>query len=472
MCCSSRTDADRALFGLLAAAASFALACASLDPSDAQRCVTHDDCNSGRTCVEQLCRPIAALAAKDSGRAPPQPASVDPDASGRRGGEDDPNVGDARPPRVPHDPGSGPAITSTQVGMDAMVSPVGMDAGKDADMDSSPQQPPDTGMPDTGMPDTSMPDTGMPDTSMPDTSMPDTSIDGATDGGDGGGYEDDEDSGGTPGPVFPDGRSDPCARDIALWEHVALWLHAGEGVLADKHGRVDQWLDRSHYRHTAIAVGSAEAWPLRVESDMPGRPGIRFGALTSGPSAGQVRRMRIADHPILRFGFGDFSIIAVTRYRNEPSAAARPNEIGALFIKQCAKCVGWLGPCLWANDNWGPMLNGSPDRSAPVFQLAFREDSVARSALTGFNDNNVHLIVGSRLGEKISVEVDRRARTERHMLVVDVSEHESDVSIGANQEGPLQALDGEIFELIVVTGDTARNLTGLLSCLMNKYEIP
>ena len=114
-----------------------------------------------------------------------------------------------------------------------------------------------------------------------------------------------------------------------------------------------------------------------------------------------------------------------------------------------------------------------PPRSAFTTQVGFYSDTFARTPQVGFNDNRVHVVVARRIDSMLSIAVIRTPTVGAVTVTpFDVSAVGWDAFIGANPSGAVQALDGEIFELIVVRGDEARDVDSLVSCLATEYEIP
>jgi hypothetical protein len=385
-----------------------------LDSSLARRCVTHADCNAGRSCVDNTCRPIDA----DSG------ASHGDGASHM----------DASPPDAP------PMDASTR---DAPTD-TGPVPGEPGDADGEP--PLDDG---------STTEAGSMDAATGDSGDAAPIIDDDDAGDDG-----DEDAG-------ADEQCGPGELDHAS---VALWLDAAHGVTADAQGRVQQWVDRSAHGHTALPSGDAADWPVLV-SDPSGSPAVQFGA---GQTAGRVRRLMIEDRPSLQFGTDDFALLAVVRHRTSTVGIDNDHSVGVLYMKVCL-CpeAAFMGATLVANDSWAPFAGGGPVVSSFVFQTATHLAYVARSNRAGFNDNVVHVVAARRHATLFTVTVDGQAHS-AHVApaVLDISTPGIDVAIGANAYEPYQSLDGEIFELVALVGDAASEATteSVARCLMRKYS--
>ncbi len=264
------------------------------------------------------------------------------------------------------------------------------------------------------------------------------------------------------------GRDQSCDQLARAGYEVALWLDAAQGVDADAQGRVQRWVDRSPHRHEAVSAGDDAQWPLLFAQADGTHPAVGFGV---ADDVGNVRRMAVLDHSSLWFGVDDFAIIVVLRYRNSTTPVGAPNEIGAIYEKQCA-CPGYVGPALFANDNWSQFIAGGPTQSSFTFQLAARADYAARSQTTGFNDNQVHLVIARRVGTALSIELDGQLHaTGLVASSLDVSVPGVDVSIGANPLSNVQALEGELFELIAIKGSSARDLGDVVACLSAKYRL-
>jgi len=253
-------------------------------------------------------------------------------------------------------------------------------------------------------------------------------------------------------------------------EEIALWLDAARGVIATDAGRIQEWTDLSRHGHRGLPVGEPDVWPVYVPDVVAGHAGVQFGV----DAELGVRRIRVADHESLWFGTGDVALIAVLRHRNStaPIALETQSDIGAIFLKLC-DCIGYRGAALFANDSWSNFLGSGPTRSSFSFQIGSYATDVARSRAVGFNDNAIHVVAAARLGYELTVEVDGRPHAAQTVAEVrDLSNIGVPVTIGANHASEVQGLDGELFELIVITGNAARDVSDKVDCLLAKYDIP
>jgi hypothetical protein len=385
--------------------------CTGLDTSRAQRCFTHSDCNAARACVEGLCQPIVA---EPDGRLTDSAVAPGPAAPM------DAASMDGAPPRDHPIP--------DEVPDEAGASSEAHDAGPIGDASAS---------------------------------LDGSDDEASTRRDDDAGSEGDEDASAEP---------DELCSPAEIGEgHVALWLDAAYGVTTDTQGHVQRWSDRSSHGHTAEPSGDALDWPL-LATDSSGPPAVQFG---HGATPGRVRRLRVADHASLRFGSGDYALLVALRYRNH-TLTLPDEDVGVVYMKVC-NCEGYPGAALTANDNWGGILDGSPTRSSFAFQNAGHAAYVARSAVQGFNDDEVHVVVAKRLGGVLSVSVDGLPHAVALLPSAnDISNAGTDVTIGANAYYENQALDGEIFELVVLAGAAARDVTidRVARCLMRKHGPP
>jgi hypothetical protein len=259
-----------------------------------------------------------------------------------------------------------------------------------------------------------------------------------------------------------------CAPTIRDFDRVALWLSASKGLEVDDEARVERWDDASLHRHEALPVGAPTLWPRIVTIDE--RVGVQFGT-ASTETTEDVRRLRVADHAALQFATKDYALIAVLRYRNSLNWA--PHTTGAIFLKMCDCESNYRGVGLFANDTWGHYTDGSRTRSAFTTQLSFEPPAFARTDEVGLNDNQIHIVVARRLGTSLSIAVDQGAASVPFVIPeLDVDERGADVVIGANFAGPAQALHGELFELLAITGEEAQSVDALVACLATTYAIP
>jgi hypothetical protein len=270
-----------------------------------------------------------------------------------------------------------------------------------------------------------------------------------------------------------EGNPDPlpasCEPSDLLNDEIVLWLDAAYGIVPDDQGRVGQWLDRSTYAHAADAVGIPENWPVLIGDAAYGLPAVQFGVGT-GTS---VRRLLIADDPSLQFGTGEFSLIAVVRYRNSTANPDQNMQYGSIFQKACSTCAGYVGPYLFASDPWPIYVSSGaePAHTAFLFEIAALSNYAASSALSGFNDDQVHVVVAHRMHDELLVDVDGLPHAAAVVSsTLDVSTPGVPVAIGAHGTANIQALDGDLFELVAIAGASNR-LAPMAQCLLAKYQL-
>jgi hypothetical protein len=406
----------RSRLWLLLLSACVATSCAKLDTSRAHRCESHADCKPGRACQKNTCSPISTLAIEGSDAAFPIDSSArDASTSGNQDASMD---------------GGGTA--------GSMSPPPSAGGGGSRGRDSS-------ALSDAGDAKADGPAT------LPEA---DAGPDAASDRG--------LDSGGNDAAIEPN----PCLDVEFAVEGVALWLDATLGVVADDQGRVEQWLDRSPHRHVAQATGLAPDWPLLVPAD--GFASVRFGVV-EGTSI--TRRVMIADHASLQFGSDAFAIIAVLRHHTPTGGVDSEMEHGVIFAKTC-ECGGFVGPALFANDLWPHHLRGEDAVAGFAFGLAARTDYSTQSIIGGFNDDRLHVVVAQRAGDEITVTVDGSPHVATLVSsTLDVSTPGVPVTIGAHGVLALQALEGDIRELIVLRGPATARAAERADCLLRKHGI-
>lgn len=421
------------------------LGCAQLDTADADRCATHEDCRSGRACQDNRCVPIAALDAvrsRGAGSSAPPRADDGPD-----GGRSPATGRSSAPPSSSLPPGDagmdGAAESSTGA---AGGSSGGMDAGMDGALiqGGSGGEGGDGG--GTGTGDAKPPEDGKP---PEDAKPPEDDADPESDGGGG-------------------GIVDPCVVLESPGPEVALWLDASRGVVLDGDGRVEAWTDRTVHQHVARPIGDSVNWPVLIAEEQHGHPGVQFGMVGSGPF---VRRMKIADHPSLQFGTAEFALIVVLRHRTPIDASQTEFNHGAIFAKPC-NCSYFPGVMFFANDVWPEYLGTGGSVSGFNLMIASRTDYSTQTLNGGFNDNRIHVVVGRRVRDEVSVDIDGAIHAVAlASATLNLSNPGVDVNIGGHLVADLQALEGEMFELLAITGPAARNTDVRVECLMRKYGL-
>jgi hypothetical protein len=201
--------------------------------------------------------------------------------------------------------------------------------------------------------------------------------------------------------------------------------------------------------------------------NVDGFPAVGFGAV-AGMSAN--RKLTILDHPSLQFGSEPFAVIAVLRHRTPTTTSPEPEDAhGAIFIKAC-ECANYIGVGFYANDVWPWHLRQQQPRSSFALGIAARTDYSTETNIGGFNDNRRYVVLASRIGNELAIYVDGNSHVAALTSpTLDISNPGVPITIGAHGTKVIQALEGEIFELIAIKGNAALRARERAACLLQKY---
>ena len=287
-----------------------------------------------------------------------------------------------------------------------------------------------------------------------DDAIDDDAIDGATDGAAETTLDSTLDGMDAPGDASRGDTGAACSMDAA-WSPSALtglvlWLDAGQGV-----GLVGTpitvWRDQSS-QHNNATQNDSNYTPVLMTSTA-GLPAAHFD--------GTQTFMSIADAPSLQWGTGDFVLEVVARYS---SALGTPDQ--NLFQK-APSAAPYAGPFLAAASSKGSVANG--------VRAQLSVDTYVSSP-TGNLQDAPHLFGMRRNGSTLELRIDGNlVATTAITGILDVSAAGRAVMFGQNGYAPgngLQALDGDISEMIAVAGGTtAADIANLECYLTSKYGL-
>jgi hypothetical protein len=243
---------------------------------------------------------------------------------------------------------------------------------------------------------------------------------------------------------------------------LALWLDAAKGVTTGAGQHVTTWNDQSPRAHVATTVGAGRATLIAGSG---GRPGVRLGN-----NGGETAFLSVPDHESLRWGQSDFLIAAVVAYQNSPFGGAQNYAI--VYIKTLDQ-PPYAGPGLFLNNPWPFFLDGQDVSTAILTQTLSDPAFFVASPKTGYNDGKVHLLIAHRRQRSTILRVDGEAAGAiTTPWVQDVSVPGQAVAIGAYPHLGKHQLQGEIYELFAVAGETSdAEIAGLERYLADKHQL-
>jgi hypothetical protein len=246
---------------------------------------------------------------------------------------------------------------------------------------------------------------------------------------------------------------------------LVFWFDAAQGVSPAVNGqRVMSWRERSSWQHEARAKRTG---PVFLADASKGRPALSFGLTNDDTVA-----LYVADHPSLRWGSQDFTLVAVVRHHNHPGHVDDPRSYGLIYAKVESEVPPYYGPVLWANEPSAMHGVEGPTRTVFRFQTVGLRDSNVTSQADGYDDDNLHLVLGLRRQQRMILRVDGAQAGLNIVPIDNVDVVGSEGVMGANPTRLAQQLEGEIFELAAYRGTTAiEDLEALERHLLDKYRI-
>jgi hypothetical protein len=242
---------------------------------------------------------------------------------------------------------------------------------------------------------------------------------------------------------------------------LALWLDAAKGV-TQAAGKVSSWADQSGNNNNA-AQSNGNNRPGFTASAINSLPGVHFDMAAQ---AGTF--MTIVDSPTLSWTTGDYYLVAVARYNNDPQQQGNfTNRFGTLYFKEGQNPSA--GPALFANTPGNTVTSGF------ATQMSNAAADRLLSTGTGYNDNKGHSFSVHRGGTTLELRHNGNLDGTKTVTAVDVSAPTIDVTIGASGGGGFaQArLNGDIAEVIAVKGAiSSGDLSGIEGYLKAKYALP
>jgi hypothetical protein len=231
---------------------------------------------------------------------------------------------------------------------------------------------------------------------------------------------------------------------------LVLWLDAAKGVTTSA-GSITAWADQSGQSNNAAA---GTATPTLVSSSINSLPAAHFVASSS-------QYVYVADATSLQFGTGDFYIAVVSKFDNDPTSGISTG-IGAFYTK-----LGMgSGLLFFANDY---------DYSASTFAagLCNLEDPTPTEVqyAATYNDGTARLYVVQRVSGTETLRVNA-SQVASSSSAIDVSESGAEVDIGLMSTSSAAALDGDIAEVVAISGTlSSTDRSNLESYLTSKYGL-
>jgi len=264
-----------------------------------------------------------------------------------------------------------------------------------------------------------------------------------------------------------DGRGDgqladaPPDGDLGIGNvpGLALWLNGGAGVTHDGQNRVSGWADQSPNHNDAAPANDQNA-PTYVAQSIHQQPGIHFGVIGTP-------QLTIASSPSLNWGTGDFVIEVVVEFKNAPPIGQpSPDSTPCFYQKGPSPASG--------NGTTGVALFGNSEGGAGASGRIGQANGIPRGVrvLSPLNDGTPHVIALRRNGDTLELRVDgASAATATGAKNIDI-DTDNTASIGSLLGGQAFRVDGDIDEVIAVTGAGATSHLGVVeSYLKSKYGL-
>ena len=177
--------------------------------------------------------------------------------------------------------------------------------------------------------------------------------------------------------------------------------------------------------------------------------------------------MVIPDSVSMQWGTGDFFLIVVSRFDNNP-ADQNFRGVGVFFTKQ-ANVTNFPGGFLSGNV---PVVGNGPANLGFDFATNGQAGNFVVTA-TAYNNNAAHAFAGQRIGNKLDLRVDSTSIGNSTSATIDVSNVGTPIRIGADGDASFFRLNGDIAEMIAVKGViSAQDQAGIQAYLKTKYALP
>jgi hypothetical protein len=240
---------------------------------------------------------------------------------------------------------------------------------------------------------------------------------------------------------------------------LVLWLDGGRNLDHDGQNRVSKWADQSG-NHNDAAPATDQNAPTYVAQSIHQQPGVHFGVIGTP-------QLTIAGSPSLNWGTGDFVVEVVVEFKNAPPLGqATPDSTPCFYQKGPSPASG--------NGTAGVAMLGNSEGGAGASGRIGQTNGIPRGVrvLSPLNNGMPHVIALRRNGDTLELRVDGvAAATTTGVKTIDVDTDNS-ASIGSLLGGQAFRVDGDIDEVIAVTGTGATSHLGVVETyLMTKYGL-
>lgn len=255
---------------------------------------------------------------------------------------------------------------------------------------------------------------------------------------------------------------------------LVMWLQADECSL-DSNDRVESCSDLSGADNDATQLDPVRR-PLHQSLALNGHAALRFDGASSPPSAFAASILRVEDNESLHFGRGDFAVVVVARWSNDPKVIYTVNNGFATvhyagyagLIQKTEVNSPYTGISLFANYPLGSVNVPTIPRFAAQLEFA---KSVVFSTSTDLNDDSFRVLTAHRFDDdKLRVRINGQPQNLSQVSAnLDLSAYYQPLLIGGQDAQPLR---GDIVEVLVVKGATSdATLLGLETQLMQRYSL-
>ena len=248
---------------------------------------------------------------------------------------------------------------------------------------------------------------------------------------------------------------------------LVLWLDAEKGVTGTT--AVSAWADQSGNGNNA-AQASTPLQPTYRSAAVNGLPAIHFTAL---PLTQPGNMLEVTDSATLQWGTGDFYVAVVARFDNAFTDGGNgETATGLLFGKLPPPfTMGGMAPALLLSANVIGNVAPSEEIGLGFETMSTAGDYVVTT--TPYNDGTVHLFAVQRAGLGLDLRVDGVSVGTSTSDNPDVSAVGTNVQLGAYDSGIGLRLDGDIAEVLAVSGTLSPQSRTLLEGYeLSKYALP
>jgi hypothetical protein len=281
-------------------------------------------------------------------------------------------------------------------------------------------------------------------------------------------------------PTSADAGVDAPGFNVGAVNGVVLWLATSSSTFTMTGGRITKWADQTAHHNDANGGFTQDGGPQGRDpsvnaSAINGHAAVHFNQTGTNAATGQMLVVPENADGSLDWGTGDFFVVMVADFDNNPAAPSTSLSVGTLFAKTGSGSAGGpQGVSFYANV---PAGNDPTNMAPPAPGLDFVTSNLAggfATTSTSYDNSVGHVFAVRRRGLALDVLVDGASVANATSLgAANVTTAQSALTIGAQGDSNIARLDGDIAEIVAVKGALAPGDEAAIDAyLKNKYGTP